>query len=367
MKQRIISYLILVIALLMKPLLSCAQNNASEENIVKFDKKSHDFGDIMLSDGSVSCKFTFTNVSDKPVVVHNVVSSCGCTVPKWTKQPVLPSDKGVIDVTYNNDSGPVPFSKTITVYISGLQRPVVLRIKGNVLGKKMSIEELYPFSYGSIALRKDSYDLGYIAQGKSKSDDYQIVNTTSKPVKVTFNSPTEALQITVEPNPIPAKGEARMVVNFNTAKGPQQWGVTSIKAYPVADGIQSSKALEVKATINDNFESLSDSQKDGSPVALVKINYFEFGETKKGNILSTEFTISNKGKKPLVIHKADPMIEGVTVETKCPLTIKGGSSTTLKVKFDTSYSSGEVVGVISLITNSPSRPIVNLFLTGYVL
>ena len=89
----------------------------SEEKVVSFNEKVHDFGDILVSDKSVSCVFVFTNISDKPVVVHNVVSSCGCTTPEWTKSPVKPGEKGNIKVTFKNDQGAYPFNKSITAYI----------------------------------------------------------------------------------------------------------------------------------------------------------------------------------------------------------------------------------------------------------
>ena len=61
-----------------------------ESKVISFDKKIHDFGDIIISDGAVKCTFTFTNISNSPIVVHNIISSCGCTTPQWTRSPVNP-------------------------------------------------------------------------------------------------------------------------------------------------------------------------------------------------------------------------------------------------------------------------------------
>ena len=57
------------------------------EKVVSFDRKIHDFGDIVISDGAVQCLFTFTNVSNSPIVIHNVVSSCGCTTTSSIHKP----------------------------------------------------------------------------------------------------------------------------------------------------------------------------------------------------------------------------------------------------------------------------------------
>lgn len=53
-----------------------------------------------------------------------------------------------------NDEGPYPFDKTLTVYMSGLKKPVVLRLRGVVHEKKLSLNELYPQRRGSLALKK---------------------------------------------------------------------------------------------------------------------------------------------------------------------------------------------------------------------
>ena len=57
---------------------------------IKFDKTSHDFGKFTEDNAVVSYTFTFTNVGDGPLVIHQAVASCGCTVPDYTQEPVLP-------------------------------------------------------------------------------------------------------------------------------------------------------------------------------------------------------------------------------------------------------------------------------------
>ena len=74
-----------------------AQTNAD----IKFDKTTHDFGKFSENSPVVSCVFTFTNIGDAPLVIHQAVASCGCTVPEYTKEPIQPGKKGTIKVTYN--------------------------------------------------------------------------------------------------------------------------------------------------------------------------------------------------------------------------------------------------------------------------
>ena len=94
---------------------------------IKFDKTTHNFGTFSENNPVVSCTFTFTNVGDAPLVIHQAVASCGCTVPEYTKEPIQPGKKGTIKVTYNG-TGKYPghFKKSITLVPT--QKPEMVRL-----------------------------------------------------------------------------------------------------------------------------------------------------------------------------------------------------------------------------------------------
>ena len=92
----------------------------------------HDFKTIKEKAGKVTAVFTFTNNTDKPVVITNVRPSCGCTTPEWTKEPIAPGKKGQVNATYDPAGRPGPFDKSIAVETSGDPASFSLRIKGNV-------------------------------------------------------------------------------------------------------------------------------------------------------------------------------------------------------------------------------------------
>ncbi len=103
----------------------------------RFDSTVHNFGTVDIRDGAVSCSFTVTNTGEQPLNIFAVTTSCGCTTAKWTREDIAPGASGRIDVSYTNDEGPYPFDKTLTVYLSCLERPVILHVKGTaVKGRK---------------------------------------------------------------------------------------------------------------------------------------------------------------------------------------------------------------------------------------
>ena len=97
----------------------------------KFDKEVHDFGKI--KEGTLATfDFKFVNVGDEPLIITNVTAPCGCTVPKWTKEPVKKGETGIVTVSYNSAGRPVPFNKNVTITSNSKTPQKVLYIKGEV-------------------------------------------------------------------------------------------------------------------------------------------------------------------------------------------------------------------------------------------
>jgi len=95
-----------------------------------FKSLAHDYGSVVYgADGTYD--FKFTNNAKKPIVITNVKSSCGCTIPSWPKEPIQPGKTGSITVKYNTKlSG--TFNKTVQVFSTAENSPVKLSIRGKV-------------------------------------------------------------------------------------------------------------------------------------------------------------------------------------------------------------------------------------------
>ena len=109
-----------------------------DENAGKFkfeDKdETHDFGTVPEGP-QAEYDFEFKNVGKKPIIITEAHGSCGCTVPKWPKEPILPKHKGVIHVTYNTDHRPGPIMKEVFITSDAQQNPMTLHIRGTVTPK----------------------------------------------------------------------------------------------------------------------------------------------------------------------------------------------------------------------------------------
>lgn len=98
--------------------------------VMKFQEEEFDFGTI--DQGThVEHTFRFTNTGDAPLTIVDAKSSCGCTVPTWTKTPINPGDSGELLVKFDG-SGQNQVTKTITVTSNTQEGTEQLRIKAFV-------------------------------------------------------------------------------------------------------------------------------------------------------------------------------------------------------------------------------------------
>ena len=127
---------VLFSALFMMCTLAFAQTEETAEKQngpeITFKETNHDFGNIPYK-GNGSYEFVFINTGNEPLILTQPKSSCGCTVPEWPKQPILPGESNVIRVTYKNTDRAGNFSKYVTVFSNAMvNKEVKLHIKGTV-------------------------------------------------------------------------------------------------------------------------------------------------------------------------------------------------------------------------------------------
>lgn len=104
---------------------------------IKFEETVHDFGTFTEDNPLQSYTFTFKNIGDGPLVVHQAVASCGCTVAEYTQEPVMPGKTGTVKVSYNGKGRyPGKVDKSVTLRTNGKTEMLRLFIKGEMLPGK---------------------------------------------------------------------------------------------------------------------------------------------------------------------------------------------------------------------------------------
>lgn len=362
------------------------------EKIVEIDRPVHDFGDILSSQGPVSCKFNVKNVSSRAISILNVASSCGCTDVSWTRETIAPGASGTISATYSNDEGEFNFDKALTAYISDVKKPIVLRLRGSVHESVRPVGELYPAHFGPIGLKSATVRGPNVEQGQPRSGEFKIANTGSKRICVTFKDISDGLSISLPPQSI-APGETADV-SYTITPSTGKWGRQLYFATPLADGrsypLEISEAdgnapkgaeallseihgtpengdlqFAVTSWTKDDFSGMSREQKASAARLSAKESSASFGRVKAGTKVKVSFELSNTGKADARIYAMDT--DTPRLQATGDGFIKSGQKGSISATLDTAgLPSGEVLAILTLTTNCPSRPLINLYVTGFI-
>lgn len=99
---------------------------------IEFKTETIDYGKVERGSNGVRT-FEFTNTGAIPLVISDVKSSCGCTIPKKPEEPIAPGETGIIEVKYDTNRAVGPFRKAITVTSNAETPTKVLKIKGELV------------------------------------------------------------------------------------------------------------------------------------------------------------------------------------------------------------------------------------------
>jgi hypothetical protein len=102
---------------------------------IRFEKTEHHLGNVLQGE-KVGYNFIFTNVGDASLVIQDAKASCGCTVPKFSREPIPPGGKGSVEVVFDSSGRIGQQSKTVTIQTNGKEQVVYLTIKAKIVIKK---------------------------------------------------------------------------------------------------------------------------------------------------------------------------------------------------------------------------------------
>ena len=353
--------LIMVFSLLLAVGSAMAQGKAK----IKFEKQTHDYGSFKESDGVQTTSFKFKNEGDIPLVLSNVRASCGCTTPKYTREPVAPGESGEIQVSYNPKNRPGSFNKTVTVTSNAEVKTTVLRITGKVAPREKTLAEQYPRTIGPLRVKSNYISFAKIKQGDVVTKELELVNDTDNPVNIGFRTVPKHLQAVAEPTVIPAKSRGKVTVSYDT-KVANTFGFASHRIYLSIDGSKDYKAsIGVSATIEEDFSHLSAEELANAPVAAFEPKTHDFGEMQQGEKKDHTFTLTNKGKTDLHIRNVRSSC-GCTAVAPSKKVIAPGETAPIKVTFDSRGKRGRQSKSITVITNDPKTPTTTLRITSNI-
>ena len=117
------------------PITANGDHNLSDAAEITFSDKSFSF-DTIPEGQKIEHEFEFKNTGTVSLVISNVQSTCGCTVPSWPNEPIAPGSSSKIKVIFDSEGKPKKQVKPITVYANTIPNKTSLIIEGYVIPKE---------------------------------------------------------------------------------------------------------------------------------------------------------------------------------------------------------------------------------------
>lgn len=322
----------------------------------------HDFGAFNEDDGKVSTEFKFINESDTPLTIAHVRSSCGCTVPQYSKAAVNRGDTAAITVVYNPTGRPGRFSKSLMVKLSNDSTEKLL-IKGVVIGAQNTLRSRFPVADGPIRLRGNMVTFGAVKTGKIKSQFVEVYNSSRSPVVPKWTDIPSYLRVTAAHDTVqPGEQGVYSFVLAPTKSTP--YGILTDSLTLNVPG-EAPLKIEIAAIIEEDFSGMTEKQLADAPAITTDTDMLDYGDfSTSGEPITRQLRITNTGKSELIIRRIHTSEPGFSV--KAPFSkLKKGKSGTVTVTFDPkSFSAPLLNSRLQIIANDPSRPLTTIRLVG---
>jgi hypothetical protein len=337
--------------------------NAQTGKIV-FENQSHDFGsDVPEKGGNVTHRFVFTNHGDAPVTIQNVTTSCGCTTPAWSKEPVAPGEQGFVDATYSPANRPGSFNKSLTVTNTGDPKMIALTISGVVVKAPLTVDEEFPVVQEGIRLSEKAFAFSRIAITEKgiKSSEIKVYNNSEIPVEISFKNVPAYL--TVQPVKLQPKEKGTIKAVY-VSKENANYGTKINEIEVFVNG----KKLQETLTSTITLIPASGSQSAAKPTINFVNNNYRFSNIKQGSMVSNEYKFKNTGQADLEILAINVVNDNSNDLTiTFPKTVKQGEEGVIKAVLNTKKLKGPQDFNIEVITNVHSNPVSNVALRGNVI
>ena len=346
-----------LLTLILTLVFSVSQAQDEPTSAMLFETYEWDFGDIEEADGPVSHTFRFMNISNNPIQIDNISTSCGCTTVQYSVEPVNPGDQGEITVVFDPARAQGRVLREVEVLTRDRRNYADIMITANVNPIPMGLEQLYPHLLaGTVKTNAMRCPFGYVTQGESVTKVVRIANLGDKTVNLDVETTGNRYGMSVQcPPQIAPKEVISIKITYDVPTGKNGFGMARDSVWVIADGAKSEQPIVINAL---RVEKFSKDENAPKPVMRIEPSYVDFGEQEPGKIYKKTIVIENTGNTDLIFRHVETT-DGVAVSIKTGTVIKPGKmhKKTVTVAIANSREPHTVtMGSINLTTNDPTRP-----------
>ena len=346
--------------LLVLVLLTTLTLHAQPTQFVSFEQQIADLGTIVDNQGVINSKFEFKNISDSPLAIDKVTTSCGCTSTNWSNISISAGEQGFVDIQFDPYNRPGPFEKYATVHFKDQSDSIVLKIKGFVEPASESIEDEFPLKMGNLRAKVKFMDLGTITRKALFSKSFEVYNESSQILVFSddMKGPNH-ITITFEPYTLKPKSKGKIWVHYDvSAKNDLGFFREDISIFTYEQK-DAQKDFTITATLLD----IPVQKTASSPKIYFDKTQIDFGIKQQGDTVTVQYPVHNRGKTKLELKKIFGNCNCIRAQVGKDQ-LKPGESTNINVMFLTHDRLGNQEKTVTVFTDDPQTPVAILTLKG---
>lgn len=279
----------------------------------------------------VTAEFVLKNDGHKPLVINNVLKSCGCTEVDYPKTGIAAGESFVIKAVYDAKQMGT-FTKQVCLYTNADEEPFILSMRGKVVGSVVDFAGSYDEMLGVIKSDAQEVEFDDVNRGDRPVQRIHIFNPTDELLEPVVMHLPSYLHAFVSPSKVAPRHSAEISFVLDSKKL-RDLGLNQTSVYlgeRPGDKIAPEKEIVVSAVLLPGFDNMTPAKKALAPkmeMSTTELNLGSFNGKKK---LKGEILITNKGKSELDIRSMQMFTMGLQVNLK-KSKIQPGETVKMKV------------------------------------
>ena len=304
----------------------------------------------------VVVEYELKNTGFRSLRIKSVRTSCGCTSVEYPSQPIASGDKFVVKVVYDaKQMG--HFDKQVGIYSNASSNPLVLTMRGVVVGEKVDFDGEYAYELGELQVDVNNIEFDDVNRGDRPLQVIHIRNISDRVAQPQLMHLPNYLSAEFSPSKILPGRSGVATITLDTKKL-RDFGLTQTSVYlgfGPGDKVSPNKEIPVSAVLLPNFNKQTDAQLAMAPQLKLSTNKLNLGEFNGKSKLKGEVLVENVGKSELNISSLQMFTTGIGVSLN-KTKLAPGESAKMKITADAKLlKTAKSAPRVLMITNDPAH------------